>query len=98
MLRTLNSVLALIVLSVTPALASAGTAITTQIHGMHCGSCVRTLTSALNKLPEVEKVEVKIVDAKKEQGMAKVTLKEGSKTDAAAIAKAISDAGYEVTK
>jgi copper chaperone CopZ len=98
MLRTLKSVLALIVLSVTPALASADTAITTQIHGMHCGSCVRTLTSALKKLPEVEKVEVKIVDAKKEQGMAKVTLKEGSKTDAAAIAKAISDAGYEVTK
>lgn len=98
MLRTLMSALALIVLSVAPALASAESAITTQIHGMHCGSCVRTLTSALKKLPEVEKVEVKIVDAKKEQGMAKVILKDGSKTDAAAITKAISDAGYEVTK
>ncbi len=98
MLRTLTSALALIALSVTPALASAGTAITTQIQGMHCGSCVRTLTSALKKLPEVEKVEVKLVDAKKEQGMAKVTLTEGSKTDAAAIEKAISDAGYQVTK
>ncbi len=98
MLRTLMSALALIVLSVAPALASAGSAVTTQIQGMHCGSCVRTLTSALQKLPEVEKVEVKLVNAKKEQGVAKVILKDGSKTDAAAIEKAISDAGYQVAK
>jgi copper chaperone CopZ len=50
---------------------------------MHCGSCVKRVTQALQRVPETEVEEVRI-------GAARV-----KSTDAAAVVAALSKAGYK---
>ncbi len=59
------------------------TEITLSIDGMHCGSCVKRVTQALQRVPETEVEEVRI-------GAARV-----KSTDAAAVVAALSKAGYK---
>jgi len=56
------------------------------IEGMHCANCVRNVTRALE---HVDGVQVRRVD----MGGALVAI-DASKTDPAAVAAAVSDAGY----
>lgn len=56
--------------------------VTLRIDGMHCGACVRRVTQALERIPRVEVLEVRI-------GAARL------KTDDAALAvAALAKAGY----
>lgn len=60
-----------------------------QIEGMHCGSCVRRVTAALNAIPGVSDTSVSI-------GRADGTL-DLELADEAAILRAVVDAGFAAT-
>lgn len=64
------------------------------IEGMTCDSCVKSVTSALSKVPNVDAASVKVnLKGKK----ATVTMKEDNKETVAAVKKAIEDVGFKVT-
>jgi len=58
---------------------------TLRIDGMHCGSCVRRVTQALNSLEGVKVEEVRI-------GAARVTAEDRPRLDA--VVAALGNAGY----
>lgn len=59
-----------------------------DVHGMSCAHCVAAITAAVSPLPGVDFVDVDVA-----AGTVRV---EGS-PDAAQVAAAIEDAGYDVT-
>lgn len=61
-----------------------------EVVGMTCGHCVGTVTAEVSKVAGVEDVEVDL-----ETGS--VTVPSDGPVDAAAIAAAVEEAGYEVT-
>lgn len=64
------------------------------IDGMTCDSCVKSVTSALSKVPNVDAASVKVnLKGKK----ATLTMKDDNKETVAAVKKAIEDIGYTVT-
>jgi len=60
-----------------------------EVRGMSCGHCVAAITSAVTALPRVTGVEVDLAGA--------VVRVDGA-PDAAAVAAAIEDAGYDVSQ
>jgi len=59
------------------------------VKGMSCEFCVAKMTSKLDKLPGVEKVDVSL-----EQNRARVVMKSGKTADVERIKKAIVDTGF----
>lgn len=62
------------------------------VSGMTCGSCVKHVTQALQKLPGVEKVSVDL-----KSGIASIEPKDKQAPTVEEIKKAVEAAGYEVT-
>ena len=62
-----------------------------SVSGMTCAACPITVKKALNKVPGVEKVEIRF-----EQREAVVTF-DDAKTNSEALTKATKDAGYPST-
>ena len=62
------------------------------VAGMTCGNCVRHVTEELGVLSGVESVDVELVAG----GVSTLTVRSSAPIDAAAIAAAIAEAGYEV--
>ena len=60
-----------------------------EIAGMSCDHCVRAVRSALQSLPAVTSVDVRIGSARIETN--------GSADTLASVARAIEDAGYRLT-
>ena len=60
-----------------------------KVTGMTCGGCVKSVTKVLTALPGVSKAEVTL-----QPGEAKVEF-DAARTDRAAMAQAITDAGFE---
>jgi copper chaperone len=58
-----------------------------EVHGMSCAHCVAAITSAVSPLPGVTGVDVALTAG---------TVRVDGTPDAAAVAAAIQDAGYEV--
>jgi copper chaperone len=82
--------------TVTKNTASSAQAINThssliQLEGMTCAACVKSVTTALKKIPQVDQVTV---DLRKNQ--AKVTMKDGAPIDESALRAAIDQAGYTI--
>jgi copper chaperone len=59
-----------------------------KISGMHCGACVRRLSEALEKLPDVEIEDVQV-------GSARLRIS-GGKPDKEAVLGAIRKTGFEL--
>jgi copper chaperone len=64
---------------------------TIRVHGMTCGGCVASVTRVLKAIDGVEQVDVKL-----DPGQARVTY-DATRTNVDALARAIEDAGYDVT-
>ena len=62
---------------------------TFTVTGMTCDHCVRSVQSELSKLTDVTEVEVDLPSGQ-------VTVESSSELDAAAVAAAVEEAGYEV--
>ena len=62
------------------------------VEGMTCGNCVRHVTEELSAVYGVDSVDVALVAG----GVSTVTVRSSSPVDAAAIAAAVAEAGYEV--
>ncbi len=62
------------------------------VEGMTCGNCVRHVSEELSAVYGVESVDVELVAG----GVSTVTVRSSSPVDAAAIAAAVAEAGYEV--
>ncbi|MFF7310799.1 cation transporter [Streptomyces sp. NPDC008137] len=60
-----------------------------DVKGMTCDHCVQAVSSELNGLPGVENVQVDLPSAK-------VTVTSEQPLDAAAVAAAVDEAGYEL--
>jgi copper chaperone CopZ len=65
-----------------------------KIEGMTCDSCVKSVTSALSKLPNIDPKSVKVVLKAK---TATLTMNDAKPETIEAIKKAIATAGYKVT-
>jgi copper chaperone CopZ len=63
------------------------------VNGMVCAFCAQGIEKTLTRMPETKAVYVNL-----EKKIVAVEPKTGSKLDAAKVKKAISDAGYDVTK
>ena len=61
---------------------------------MTCGNCVRHVTEELSEVYGVESVGVELVAG----GVSTVTVRSSAPVDAAAIAAAVAEAGYEVVE
>jgi copper chaperone len=59
------------------------------VGGMSCGGCAGSVTRAVSQLPGVRKVDVSLTDK------AATVEYDGAAVDAAAIVRAIEDAGFE---
>lgn len=86
-------VAALLTVSVALYAADKTKTVTLSVSGMTCESCAGTVEKALKKMEGVQKVSVNI-----KQKNAVVTLASASKTSAAALAKAVTDAGFTATE
>jgi copper chaperone len=64
---------------------------TMNVQGMTCGGCVASVTRVLQAIDGVERVDVKL-----DPGQARVTF-DPARTNVAALARAIEDAGSDVT-
>ena len=62
------------------------------VEGMTCGNCVRHVTEELSAVHGVESVDVELVAG----GVSTVTVRSSAPVDAAVIAAAVAEAGYEV--
>jgi copper chaperone len=62
------------------------------VEGMTCGNCVRHVTEELSEVYGVEAVDIELVA----DGVSTVTVRSSSPVDAAEIAAAVAEAGYEV--
>ena len=62
------------------------------VEGMTCGNCVRHVSEELSAVHGVESVGVELAAG----GVSTVTVRSSSPVDAAAIAAAVAEAGYEV--
>lgn len=60
-----------------------------NVKGMHCENCTDRVKSAVKKVKDVRDVEVNLED-----GIARVSLEEGTATTTAGLAKAIADVGF----
>ena len=63
---------------------------TMRVQGMTCGGCVASVTRVLKAIDGVKEVDVKL-----DPGEARVTY-DAARTNVAALARAIEDAGYDV--
>jgi copper chaperone len=59
------------------------------VEGMSCGHCVAAVQAELGRLPGVERVEVDLATGA-------VTVESVAPVDAAAVAAAVEEAGYQV--
>jgi periplasmic mercuric ion binding protein len=84
--RVFGSLALMVVLSMS-AWAATKT-VTLNVPGMTCPTCPITVKKALNKVPGVSKIEISL-----EKKQAAVTF-DDTKTDARALVKATTDAGY----
>ena len=62
------------------------------VEGMTCGNCVRHVTEELSAVYGVDSVDVELVAG----GVSTVTVRSAAPVDAAVIAAAVVEAGYEV--
>jgi len=60
-----------------------------NVKGMSCGNCVKHVSEALNELPGVEKVDVRLAEAKA------VVSHDPTTAPLASLIAAVSDAGYD---
>jgi copper chaperone len=65
-----------------------------KIEGMTCGSCVKSVTTALSKIPNVDEKSVKVVLKEK---TATLMIDEANTEASEQIKKAIEEAGFTVT-
>lgn len=63
------------------------------IEGMHCKSCIYSVTKSLKKLKQIKDVEVKL-----EEGVAIVVLNDGKDVTAGELEEAVKDSGYKPGK
>lgn len=63
------------------------------IEGMHCKSCIYSVTKSLKKLKQVRDVEVRL-----KEGVAIVVLKDGKDVTAEELEEAVKDSGYKPGK
>ena len=63
-----------------------------SVKGMTCGHCVMSVTAGLEEIPAVKNVEVIL----NPQGASKVTVLTDTPLDDAALADAVSEAGFEL--
>lgn len=64
-----------------------------KVEGMHCKSCVHSVTKSLKKLKQVKDVEVKL-----KEGVAIVVLSDGKDVTAKELEEAVKDSGYKPNK
>lgn len=64
-----------------------------RVDGMTCGNCVRHVSEEITALPGVEDVTVELVAG----GTSTVTVRSAAPLDQAAVAAAVTEAGYTLT-
>lgn len=64
-----------------------------KVEGMHCKSCIYSVTKSLKKLKQVKDVDVKL-----EEGVAIVVLNDGKDVTAKELEEAVKDSGYKPGK
>jgi len=69
---------------------------TLKIKGMHCASCVKTLTKKVCKEQSLDNCEVTLTDPKKELGQ--ITFTKKNSIDLTKIKSVIEDAGYNLAE
>lgn len=71
---------------------ASGTISTFGVAGMTCAHCVGSVTGELGRIDGVSSVQVELVTG----GVSRVTVQSAAELDAADVASAIDEAGYEV--
>jgi copper chaperone CopZ len=72
---------------------------TCQVKGMHCESCMQTVTEKVCNESKYSTCKVSLIDEKKELGQVHLITKDAqAKIDEKAIGEAIKDSGYSMEK